>query len=188
MTDAVRNDGITVRPLVADNLAVHIVGITKIYGAAVRETVATVEHDPPSVDTMNERISRNLVAGYPAFVAVDAADEHVVGYAYTSAFRKAKAFRPAVEHSIYIDQSQRGRGVGRQLLVALIDEATSRDFRQMIAVIEAGQLSSLVFHEALGFVEVGRMPSLAFKQEQWCTAIFMQLALGEGGATPPDIV
>jgi L-amino acid N-acyltransferase YncA len=175
---------IVVSPLTATNLANHIDEITEIYAGAVRETVATVELVPPDVATMSARISRNLAADYPAIVALDGS-RRVVGYASCSAFRVAQAFRPTIEHSIYIDDRQHRCGVGRRILAALIEAAAARDFRQMIAVIESDQAGSLAFHKAMGFVEVGRLPALAYKHDRWCTIVFLQLALGTGNTSPP---
>lgn len=187
MTDDKPVETIIMRPLTLDTLGDYIAEITGIYEEAVRETVATVELVAPDVDVMFGRLSRNLATGYPAYVAVvDDATERVAGYAYCSAFRSANAFWPTVEHSIYVDQTQRGQGIGQKLLRALIDECATRDFRQMIAVVEVGQAKSLAFHKTLGFVEVGRMRSLAYKHDQWCTVVLMQLEIGDGDSSPPQ--
>ncbi len=175
---------IVIQPLTADSLEAHVAEITEIYAVAVRDSVATVELAPPSVAEMFARIANNLEAGYPAFVALDKSNR-VAGYTYGGSFRAAAAFRPAMEPSVYVVQTLVGRGVGRRLLASLIEAATARDFRQMIAVVEASQAGSLAFHEALGFVEVGRLRSLAHKHDQWCTAVFLQLTLGDGDSTPP---
>ena len=176
---------IVVVPLTPENLADYIDDITMIYAGAVRDTVATVELVPPDVATMSTRISRNLSADYPAIVALDAS-RRVIGYASSSAFRKAPAFRTAMEHSIYIDEGRHRSGVGRRILAALIETAAARGFRQMIGVIESSQAGSLAFHKAMGFVEVGRLPALAYKHDQWCTVVFVQLALGAGDTSPPN--
>jgi L-amino acid N-acyltransferase YncA len=61
----------------------------------------------------------------------------VVGYAYAVPFRKRPAYRYAVKHSIYVRRDTMHEGVGRMLLVALIDACAVADYRQMIGYIEA---------------------------------------------------
>ncbi|MGH1419539.1 MAG: GNAT family N-acetyltransferase [Hyphomicrobiaceae bacterium] len=178
-------DQVAVRPLTVSCLEAHIEDIAEIYAFAVQNLLATVELVPPTVVEMSARITKIINAGYPAFVACNGVGR-VVGYAYGNSFRNAPAFRPAMEHSIYVDHSFTGCGVGRKLLTALIEASiTAGEFRQMIAVVEASQSASLAFHEAMGFCEVGRVRGIAYKHGQWCTAVFLQLALGEGDATPP---
>ncbi len=170
--------------LTYENLPHYAAGITDIYKNAVCDSVATVEMIPPTVEQMSDRVAQKLSEGYPAFVALGAND-NVLGYVYGSKFRSAEAFRPTVEHSVYVHENARGLGVGRRLMDVFVKEAEARDFRQIIAVIESRQSASIAFHKALDFVEVGRLNSLAFKDDKWCTAVFMQRSLGAGDDTAP---
>ncbi len=54
-------------------------------------------------------------------VAVD--DTGVVGYASFGDWRPHGGFRHTVEHSVYVRGDQRGRGIGKTLMVELIDRA-----------------------------------------------------------------
>ena len=160
-----------------------IPAITEIYRDAVLHGRASFEIDPPGVDTMLER-RRLLVEGnYPYLVAE--MDGKVAGYAYAGAYRARPAYGAAVEDSVYVDPAAKGMGIGRKLLNALIEDATSRGFRQMIAVIgDSANAASIGVHRAAGFEHVGTFRSIGWKHGQWLDTVLMQRALGVGDTTP----
>ena len=59
----------------------------------------------------------------------------VAGYAYASLYRTRPAYRFTVEDSVYIAHELQRRGIGKALLVKLIESCTVLGYRQMIAVI-----------------------------------------------------
>ncbi|MCZ7479200.1 N-acetyltransferase family protein [Rhizobium rhizogenes] len=160
-----------------------IPAITEIYRDAVLYGRASFEIEPPTAETMAER-RRLLVEGnYPYLVAE--AGGKVAGYAYAGAYRARPAYGAAVENSVYIDPAMKGMGIGRKLLDALIEEATARGFRQMIAVIgDSANAASIGVHRAAGFEHVGTFKSIGWKHGQWLDTVLMQRSLGEGDTTP----
>ena len=79
-----------------------------------------------------------------------------------------------------------GRGIGSALLASLIEAAENAGFRQMLALITAGQTdASVALHTRAGFVQSGYFESLGYKHGQWHDVIYMQRVLGPGNATPP---
>ena len=80
-----------------------------------------------------------------------------------------------------------GRGVGRQLLAALIEDCTRQGYRQMIAVIgDSGNAASIGLHRALGFLPAGQFRSIGFKFGRWVDSVLMQRALGAGDRSLPE--
>lgn len=158
--------------------------IAAIYGHAVRTGCASFEIDPPDVVEMAARIAKITGSGHPWLVAE--IDGRVAGYAYAGAYRPRPAYRNTVEDSIYVAEEAKGRGLGRLLLAALIEETTRLGFRQMIAVIGDGaNAASIGLHGALGFRSVGVLASVGFKHGRWLDSVLMQLPLGDGDETPP---
>jgi GNAT superfamily N-acetyltransferase len=103
---------------------------------------------------MTRRRAGLVEAGYPYLVAEQ--DGVLLGYAYAGAYRTRPAYRSTVEDSIYVAPEAQGRGIGRQLLAALIDECERRGFRLMVAIIgDRASTGSIRLHEALGFAHVG---------------------------------
>jgi phosphinothricin acetyltransferase len=115
-------------------------------------------------------------------------DGGIMGYAYAGAFRPRPAYRFVLEVSIYVAPEAKGRGIGRLLLEALIEEVRRLGFRQIIAVIGDGtpESASVRLHEKLGFRHSGRLEGTGYKHGRWLDTTFMQLTLNEGAATPPD--
>lgn len=168
--------------------AVHtdIPTITAIYAHAVLNGTSTYELTPPTEKELLARFDTLESGGYPWLVAAEGGS--VLGYAYAGPFRPRPAYRFMVEDSIYLDPAAQGRGVGRQLLAALIAETTRLGFRQLLAVIGDGtaQSSSVRLHAALGFRPAGMIVGSGYKHGRWLDTAFMQLALNSGTDAPPD--
>lgn len=173
-------------PTLRDATAADLAAITRIYAEAVERGTASYELVAPDEDEMAGRLQSITRQGYPYIVAVNATGE-VEGYAYASAFRTRPAYRWLVEDSIYLAPEARGRGIGKLLLEALVRRATELGFRQMVAVIGGASLASIAVHRSCGFREVGTLTGTGYKLGQWLDTVFMQIALGEGDASDPDL-
>ena len=125
-------------------------------------------------------VSRN----YPYLVAECAGE--AVGYAYASPYRLRPAYRHTAENSVYLHPAWAGRGIGRQLMSALLAECEARGMRQIVAVIgDSANCASIRLHKSLGFREVGVLCSVGFKFDRWVDSVLMQRALGAGDSIPP---
>lgn len=158
--------------------------VAGIYGHHVIHGLASFEIEPPSTEEVQRRFEAIIGAGYPYLVA--ASEGRVVGYAYASAFRTRPAYRYTVEDSVYVDSAATGRGIGRQLLQAVIDACTRAMYRQMIAVIgDSANHASIGLHRACGFDRMSVLVGTGYKHGQWVDTVFMQRALGGGDRSPP---
>lgn len=160
--------------------------ITSIYGHHVLTGTGTFEESPPDITEMAARLAKIQDAGCAWLVAEN--EGAIVGYGYFSQLRDRSAYRFTAEDSIYVRDDVRGMGVGKALVQALLERATARGFRQMIAVIgDSDNVGSIGLHSALGFRQVGTMKAVGLKFGQWVDVVTMQRALGEGERTlPPD--
>ena len=162
-----------------------IPAVTAIYRPAVLTGTASFELSPPDEAEMKRRMEAVLTAGSPYLVAEVAGV--VAGYGYLGAYRPRPSYAWSVENSIYVAPEAQRAGVGRALLDALIDIATARGFRQMIAVIgDSGQRGSIGLHRAVGFTFCGTVHAVGFKHGRWLDQVLMQRALGEGDTTAPS--
>jgi phosphinothricin acetyltransferase len=160
--------------------------ITDIYADAVRNGTASYELEPPGRVDMEARFAALVENGFPYLVAEDGGC--ILGYAYAGPFRPRPAYRFILEDSIYVAPEAKGRGIGRLLLAALIEEVRRLGFRQIIAVIGDGtpDSASVRLHEKLGFRHSGSLEGSGYKHGRWLDTEFMQLSLNDGAATPPD--
>jgi L-amino acid N-acyltransferase YncA len=169
----------TIRPATLADIP----AITRIYAQAVEIGTASFELEPPDEAEMTARMKAVLDGKFPYFVAE--VGGKVVGYAYASFYRTRPAYRFTVEDSVYIDPAAHRRGIGKMLLLNLIEACTRLGFRQMIAVIgDSDQAASIGLHKACGFSHVGNLLNIGWKFGRWLDTPLMQLALGEGAETP----
>lgn len=161
-----------------------IPAIHAAYRHAVIHGTASWELTPPDRIEMATRRATIVAAGYPYLVAEY--DRQVAGYAYASAYRPRAAYKATVEDSIYIHPEAAGKGIGKALLSALLEQCEALGYRQIIAVIGdgyGGSQASLRLHEALGFEVIGVARGVGYKHGRWLDQVLMQKSLGEGATT-----
>ncbi len=172
--------------ILRDATAADAPALAAIYGHHVLNGLGTFEEVPPSSEEMAARLAGILARGLPYLVAIDD-DGAVIGYAYANAFRLRAAYRYTVENSVYIAPDQVGRGLGRQLMTAVLARCEDIGLRQVIAIIgDSGNAASIGLHRSLGFELKGVMPGLGFKHGRWVDIVWMQKALGGGADRPPS--
>ncbi|MCC2651857.1 MAG: family acetyltransferase [Microvirga sp.] len=170
--------------VIRPSLETDIAAISAIYAHAVAHGTASFELEPPSEAEMARRRDSILEGGYPYLVAERGGE--LLGYAYAGAYRTRPAYRSTVEDSIYVAPSAQGQGVGRALLVALIERCEALDFRLMVAVIgDEDSHGSIGLHRSLGFEPVGVLKGIGYKHGRWLSTVLMQRPLGRGTTEPP---
>jgi L-amino acid N-acyltransferase len=113
-------------------------------------------------------------------VAEEADD--VVGVAAYGWFRdvvKRPGYQFTVEHTVHVREDHWGKGIGRDLMHALIDLARESGKHTIIGAVDSANGASIRFHERLGFVEVGRLPEIGAKFGQWCDLVLLQIHLDD---------
>ena len=170
---------------IRDAVEADIPEIQAIYAHHVLTGTGTFDEEPPSVEEMHDKFRKAADHGWSWLVATDATG--VLGYAYYTQFRDRSAYRYCVEDSIYVRDDVRGQGVGKALVSALIEHATARGMRQMIAVIgDSENVGSIGVHASLGFHMVGTLRAVGVKFGRWVDVVSMQRSLGRGDANVPD--
>jgi L-amino acid N-acyltransferase len=157
----------------------HLEAIRGIYNHEILHTTALYEYEPRSVETMVSWWAVKHAAGLPV-LGIELDPGVLAGFASWGPFRPFPAYLHTVEHSVYVDARFRGRGVGRALVAALIDEARRRDLHAMVGVIDATNAASIALHRRLGFTHGGTLREVGFKFGRWLDVEFWQLLL----ATP----
>lgn len=149
--------------------------LLEIYNDAVVHTTSSWDLLPWTPVEHAEWYATKAEHGHPVLVADD--DGNVVGYSAYGPFRAKAGYSRTMEHSVYVLASHRGRGIGRALLVAVIEAARADGVHSLIGGLSADNEVSLALHRSLGFVEVGRLPEVGRKFDRWLDLVLLQLFL-----------
>jgi len=118
--------------------------ICAIYNTHVTTTTISFEEKAVTEGDMAQRIADVGTANLPWLVLE--VDSKVVGYAYATKWRARPAYRHSVESTVYLDQNVAGRGFGRVLYSALLDELHKRELQLVIGGIALPNEASIGLH------------------------------------------
>jgi L-amino acid N-acyltransferase len=152
-----------------------LVAINDIYNYYVPRSTCTYQLEPETMADRQAWFAGHSPDRYPVIVAE--IDGRVVGWGSLSKFRERAAYDPTVEASIYIHHEMHRRGLGKLLLVDLIDRARAAGFHSIIGGASADQTASIALQQALGFRQVGRLVEVGFKFGQRLDVVYLQLML-----------
>jgi len=169
-----------IRPASAADFA----AIQSIYAHHVLHGLASFEETPPTVQEMRRRYDEVISRGLPYLVAEQSGE--IIGYGYCTPYRTRSAYRHTLEDSVYVREGQHRKGIGKAILVALIERSEQLGYRQLIAVIgDSAQAPSIGLHASLGFLRAGTLRSVGCKFGRWGDTVIMQRPLGSGDAIRP---
>jgi phosphinothricin acetyltransferase len=154
--------------------------ICALYNATVSDTTVAWTEEHESVATRQAWLHNQHAADNPVLVAEAEVEGRVIGFASYGEFRNATkwpGYRFTVEHTIHIDATHQGTGVGGALLEALVERATAAGLHVMIGAIDGENDGSIRFHERHGFVEVARVHEVGFKFGRWLDLVLVQRTL-----------
>lgn len=148
--------------------------IADIYNEAILTTTATFDTE---TKTEAERTLwlQSHDERHPVLVAV--VEGEVVGWASLTKWSERRAYDDTAETSFYVRSSHRGRGIGRKLKQAIIDEARRLRFHTLIARVAEGSQESIHLNESAGFTHVGTLKEVGRKFGRILDVHIMQLML-----------
>lgn len=137
-----------------------VAAIAEIYNEAIVTTTATFDTEVKS-DADRQKWFASHGPRYPILVAEW--DGQVVGFSCLTEWSDRCAYSDSAETSFYVKSEYRGKGIGRQLKQAIIDEGRRLKFHTLIARVVEGNAESKHLNEATGFVRVGTMREVGRK-------------------------
>lgn len=164
----------TIRPAREGDLD-HILAI---YNHAVLHSTCTAEYEPRTREAEEKWFQDHVEKGFPVLVA-ETPESRIAGWSSLSPYHSRIGYRFTAEDSVYVGLEHRGKGLGKQLLVPLIDQARRMGLHAIIGAIEKENTPSIRLHAGLGFVEVGRLPEVMVKFDRWLDLVYMELILSK---------
>jgi L-amino acid N-acyltransferase YncA len=144
--------------------------VEEIYAAGIATGDATFETEPPSW----EEFDRGRLT-HSRLVATE--EGGIVGWAALSPTSARACYAGVVEHSVYVAENARGRGVGKALLEALIASASRAAVWTIQTSVFPENTASLALHERVGFRVVGRRERIAELHGAWRDTLLLELRL-----------
>lgn len=148
--------------------------IARLWNWMIRDTLATFT----TVEKTLTEVADLIALRSGAFWVAERSGM-VEGFATFGSFRPGPGYAHTVEHSVIVDPSGHGRGVGRHLMLQLENACKQASHRVMVAAISSANPQAIAFHSALGFETTARMPQVGFKNDQWLDLILMQKILSD---------
>jgi len=161
----------------------HIASFRDCLDAVARERCYLALHEAPALEAVRNFVLGGIASGATAFVAVEV--ERVVGWCDIHA-----AFPHALRHrgslGMGVLPGFRGRGIGRRLLAASLDDARVKGLSRIELEVRADNDAAIAFYESAGFVREGlRRQAMRF-DDGFHDSIDMALLLEPGNPSRPS--
>lgn len=159
----VRAPDIVIAPMTAADWP----SVRRIYADGIATGHATFETRVPEWDAWdrNHRVECRLVARK---------EDAVVAWAALSPVSARACYAGVAEHSIYVDEGNRGLGIGRRLLAEFVAATESAGFWTLQSSIFPENRASIAIHLACGFRIVGRRKRVAMLNGVWRDTVMVE--------------
>jgi L-amino acid N-acyltransferase YncA len=161
--------------------------ICEIYNQAVEERIATFETEPRTETDQRKRIAEQDER-HPILVAEfrredemipGKYDQTILGWASISTYRPRSCYSAIGEFSIYVEKGSRGRGVGKRLMTALIQEAKQHGYAKLVSRIFPFNVASRNLCRSCGFREVGTYEKHGRLDGKWVDTVIVERLIHE---------
>jgi L-amino acid N-acyltransferase YncA len=112
---------------------------------------------------------------HPVLVAEH--EDQVVGWASLNRYNARAAYDHVADFSVYIERGWRGKGIGRQLLDRLIEQARAIGFHKMVLAAMAYNDAGIALYTRAGFTRVGVFHEQGQLDGKWVDVVIMEKLL-----------
>ncbi len=160
----------TIRPAHVDDLD----QILEIYNEAICNSTATFDIEPKTSAWIESWFDSHGPR-HPILVADTG--EAVAGWASLTRWSQKSAYDISAETTFYVKEGCRGRGIGRALKGAIIDEGRRLGYHSLIARVTSESAESLHLNRSFGFKHVGVLKEIGRKFDRLLDVHILQLIL-----------
>lgn len=148
--------------------------VAEIYRQGIATNLATFQSECPVYEEWNRAHRQDC-----RLVLMEGGQ--IAGWAALSPTSARACYSGVAEVSIYLDEKQRGRGLGTMLLRALVASAEERGCWMLQSGIMRDNPASIRLHEKCGFRMVGYREKIARDRfGSWRDTVLMERRSGEG--------
>ena len=134
--------------------------IVEIYNSTIPSRMVTADTESVSVESRQKWFDEHNPTKRPIWVIEDNINQ-IVGWVSFQSFYGRPAYDATVEVSIYLDETQRGKGLGKQILQYCLDKAPGFGIKTLLGFIFSHNEPSLKLFRQFGFEDWATLPNIA---------------------------
>ena len=134
--------------------------IVEIYNSTVAGRMVTADTEPVSVKSRLNWFNDHASNKRPLWVIEDDVNK-IIGWVSFQSFYGRPAYDATAEISIYLDESVRGKGVGKKVLEHAIQSCDALKIKTILGYIFSHNEPSIKLFKIFGFQEWGKFPNIA---------------------------
>jgi L-amino acid N-acyltransferase YncA len=134
--------------------------IVTIYNSTIASRMVTADTEPVSVESKIKWFEEHTADKHPLWV-IENEDDQIIGWISFQAFYGRPAYNGTSEISIYLDENQRGKGMGKRILAYSLDRCAELGIKTILGFIFAHNEPSLKLFRYFGFEDWGTLPDVA---------------------------
>lgn len=134
--------------------------IVEIYNSTIASGTVTADTEPVSVDSKCKWFKEHNPTNRPLWM-IQNEKKQILGWVSFQSFYGRPAYNATAEISIYLDEKQRGKGIGKQVLQHCLKEAPGLGIKTLLGFIFANNQRSLGLFLNFGFEVWGLLPNIA---------------------------
>lgn len=133
--------------------------VVAIYNSVVPGRMVTADTEPVSIESKLSWFNNHSPSKRPLYVVEH--DSKIVGWVSLESFYGRPAYNQTAEVSIYLHESARGKGYGKEILKHIIDTSPSFGIKSLLGYIFAHNEPSLKLFKTFGFEQWAFFPNVA---------------------------
>lgn len=145
----------------------HANAVLEIYGHGIASGMATFETTVPGWENFDKKY-------LPHSRILAVINEEPVGWAALTPISPRECYSGVAEVSVYVHQQQQRKGIGRLLLVELINASEQNGIWSLLSVIHEENRASIHLHEQCGFRFIGYRERIAQLDGIWRTTVMLE--------------
>lgn len=145
----------------------HWEAVKKIYEEGIATGNATFQTAAPAWEEWDQSHAQKA-----RLVAIE--NDTILGWAAITPVSGRCVYAGVGEVSVYVSAAARGRGIGKQLLLALIAESENNNYWTLQAGIFPENIASIAIHEACGFRLIGKRERIGKMNGVWRDTLLLE--------------
>ncbi|MVN22995.1 GNAT family N-acetyltransferase [Mucilaginibacter sp. HMF7410] len=143
----------------------ELIKIVEIYNSTIPSRMVTADTEPVTVGSRQKWFDEHSSEKRPLWVMENTFNQ-IIGWVSFQSFYGRPAYDSTVEISIYLEATERGRGLGKEILRYCIENSTLLGIKTLLGSIFSHNEPSLKLFKHFGFEDWATLPNVAILDGQ----------------------